>query len=103
MSAPHGLPLQDDPDIVRAILERVTPLVPQEQREQLERVEEEVRDQYGGQRVRIPKRNKARRAELMDQAYEEGKTNATTDAVTAKYGISRRTLYRLLKNGPPKK
>jgi len=49
---------QEDPDIVRVIIDRVSALVPEAQRQQLTDVEAQVRTQYGGMRVRIPKRKK---------------------------------------------
>jgi DNA invertase Pin-like site-specific DNA recombinase len=63
-------------------------------------IEQAVRADHGGERVRIPKRKKHMTPEQRQQAYADGLTNLPTEAVTDKHGISRRTLYRLLKTGP---
>jgi DNA invertase Pin-like site-specific DNA recombinase len=61
-------------------------------------VEEKIRAQYGGLRVRIPKRKKHATSEARDQVYSDGLTTMTTGEITQKHGISRATLYRVMKN-----
>ena len=74
------------------------------------RCEREARAQWGGQRIDyIPKtcaadRKAARRplsADAARAAYHAGISNTPTDQVLQDTGISRSTLYRLLKKGAP--
>lgn len=62
-------------------------------------IEQLVRTEHGGERVRIAKRKKhltdAQRAEV----YADGLSNQSTEEIAGKYGISRATLYRYMKRG----
>jgi len=60
-------------------------------------IETKVRADFGGQRVRIPKKKKHLTEEAKARAFEDGVSNMPIKEVTEKHGISRRTLYRLLK------
>lgn len=60
----------------------------------------------GGERVIIPKTAQGRRGkpgiplEVQQRAYRDGLTAASAAEVTARHGISRAYLYRLMKKGP---
>lgn len=62
-------------------------------------IEQDIREQYGGLRVRIPKRKKHPTPEERQLIIADGMTNMSTEAVTAKHKISRSTLYRVMKRG----
>jgi DNA invertase Pin-like site-specific DNA recombinase len=62
-------------------------------------IEQAVRTQHGGERVRIPKRKKHMSPEQRQKAYEDGLSNLPTEEITSKHGIGRATLYRLMKRG----
>lgn len=62
-------------------------------------IEAKIRAEYGGLRVRIPKRKKHPSAEARAQAFADGATAMPTEEVTAKHKISRASLYRLMKRG----
>lgn len=62
-------------------------------------IEARIREQYGGLRVRIPKRKKHPTQQERELILADGLTNMTNDEVTGKHGISRATLYRLMKRG----
>lgn len=64
-------------------------------------IETRIREEYGGLRVRIPKRAKHVRTTERQQIVADGLTDMTNEEVTGKYGISRATLYRLMKRGAP--
>lgn len=100
---PLAAALPDDPDIVRVLIERVTPLVPEADRAMLVQVEQTLRTEYGGLRVRIPKRKKHLSDEQRDQVFKEAMTDATDAELTARYGIHRSTLYRMVKKGGRKR
>lgn len=63
-------------------------------------IERRIRALYGGLRVRIPKRKKHLNQQQRAAAYIDGLTSTPTAAVLRKHGISRSTLYRLMKRGP---
>lgn len=64
-------------------------------------IERRIRALYGGLRVRIPKRKKQLTQEQRARAYADGLGPMPTGEVLRKHGISRSTLYRLMKTGPP--
>lgn len=89
--------LDPDPDIVEVILRAC-------QAEGLNAdvaylIEAKIRAEYGGLRVRIPKRKKHPTAEARAQAFADGTTAMSTEEVTTKHKISRASLYRLMKRG----
>lgn len=89
--------LDPDPDIVEVILRAA-------QAEGLDAeaarmIEAMVRADYGGLRVRIPKKRKHPSAQERERAFADGLSGMPTEEVTAKHGISRATLYRLMKTG----
>ena len=77
----------EDADILRVVLERVSVLLPEAARPGLVALEVELRAQYGGLRVRIPKRKKHLTAAQRDAE------------LTDKHGVHRATLYRTVKRG----
>ena len=90
---------QEDPDIVRVIIDRVSALVPEDQRQQLTDVEAQVRIQYGGLRVRILKRKKymtpQQRQEISNRAMQD--TTSSNKQLIQEAGISRRHWYEIIK------
>lgn len=62
-------------------------------------IEHTIRTEYGGLRVRIPKRRKHMTAVQRQQVYQDGLSNKPTDEITSKYKIGRATLFRLMKKG----
>lgn len=97
-----GLPAMDDPDIVRVILERVAILVPEGDRAKLGELEQQVRTEYGGLRVRIPKRGKYLSDQDKRRLVQEAMNSPaeTNESLAKKSGVSRRTWYYMIKQGP---
>lgn len=62
-------------------------------------IEQRVRAEHGGCRVRIPKKKKHLTSEQRQQVYQAGLTNAPTEEIVRGAGIHRSTLYRLMKRG----
>lgn len=89
--------LDPDPDIVDVILQACEALGLAS--DLARQVEAQVRTEYGGLRVRIPKRKKHPSERQRAKAFEDGLSGMSTEEVTAKHGISRATLYRLMKTG----
>lgn len=85
------------PDIVLEVLQRVRAVNPTLTEEQAYQVEADVRAQYGGMRVRIPKRGKYPSPEKLAQIYADGLTTKTNAEIIAAHKISRRSLYYYMK------
>ena len=67
-------------------------------------IEQQSRAKYGGEEVRVWKttNGKAGRQRVGSPAiFSDGLGDQPTEVVTKKHGISRATLYRLMKRGPP--
>nr|SPS06226.1 conserved protein of unknown function [Candidatus Nitrotoga fabula] len=88
-----------DLDIVTVILQRVAEAMPGMSDELVHQVEDEVRREYGGKRLFIPKRSKFRIDEQRKEIFKDGLSSIPTTEITRKHKISRRTLYRLMKTG----
>jgi Mor family transcriptional regulator len=87
-----------DADLVDAIFDYVLAQLPEMRSRAIElgRIKAAVRDEYGGQKVYVAKRRAQDRADVATQvlAHFNGR-NATE--VARKLGISRATVYRLIK------
>jgi DNA invertase Pin-like site-specific DNA recombinase len=62
-------------------------------------IEKKVRAEFGGLRVRIPKTKKRLKEEKRKQIFLDGLSDAPASEIANKHGITRRTLYRLMKRG----
>lgn len=103
MSTPDNTTVDRDVDIVLVILDLVRKTAPAVTHEQSRDIEQAVRVKYGGIRVRIAKRKTHKtpeqREQIVTSALSESLANVSTDKIAESNGISRRTLYRLLKRG----
>lgn len=99
----HLRPLNTDPepDIVLEVLQRVRAVVSAQHftADLARQIEVDVRAQYGGLRVRIPKRKKHLTPTERQDVYRQGLGDAATHDITGQAGIHRATLYRLMKRG----
>lgn len=91
--------LDPEPDIVEVIMLACQAVGLDAEAARL--IEAQIRADYGGLRVRIPKRKKHPTQHERSAAFADGLSDMSTDEVTAKHGISRATLYRLMKSGKP--
>jgi len=90
-----------EPDIVLVVLQRLCHYLPGAiPPDLLTQVEGEIKTQYGGQRVRIPKRRKHLTPQERAHVYTQGLTAATDQQIQADTGASRATIYRIMKTGP---
>lgn len=94
-------PLHDDPepDIVAVLLARVIAMAPGFSAALAGQIEQQIRAEYGGLRVRIPKRGKYMTPEQRQEVFKDGLTTMPTPEITTKHKISRATLYREMKKG----
>lgn len=88
---------EEDPDIVQVIMLacREVGLDAAAAHE----IELRIRAQYGGMRVRIPKRKKHPTRQERALVVADGVTNMSNEEIMGKHGISRATLYRMMKRG----
>ena len=75
-----------------AVREALTHIAPEADRQ--------IRQQVGGQDAGYVAKKKRPSPQQLEQAYREGLSSAPTHEVTRRHGISRATLYRLMKRGP---
>lgn len=88
------------PDIVAETLRRARELNPGLTEDQARQVELGIKADYGGQRVRIPKRKKHPSPEQRRAVFDEAINSAESDIdISSRHGISRRSLYRYVKRG----
>lgn len=88
-----------EPDIVALVLQKVMAMVPSFSRPLAMQIEQEVKDCHGGQRLFIPKGPKRMTPEQRNAVYQDGLTGMENKEITDKHHISRRTLYRVMKDG----
>lgn len=90
-----------EPDIVALIIARVIALVPGGLApDVVQSVEVSIRQQYGGLRVRIPKRRKHLTAAEREELFRDGLSALSSEEIQQKHKISRATLFRQMKRGP---
>lgn len=96
-----------DPDLIQTFLAMVRAEFPQCTEQQANHLDERIRAVWGGQRVHIAKArhrkagNQAKLPEVLQRAYSDALGPEPTQVITSRHGISRATLYRLMKKGPP--
>lgn len=86
-----------DPDIVLVLLNFVRVAEPSFPEEKLAVIEQQMREQYGGLRTRIPKRKKHPTSEHRRKIFMEALTDAPTEEILERHRVSRRSLYYYLK------
>lgn len=99
MNNVHQIHEDPEPDIVAVLLARVIAMAPGFSAALASQIEQEMRAEFGGQRVRIPKRGKYLTPEQRQEVFKDGLTAMPTPEITAKHKISRATLYREMKKG----
>lgn len=96
-----------EPDLIQTLLAMVRAEFPSCTDRQAASMDERIRALWGGQRVHIAKAshrrpgNQAKPADTLQRAYTDALGPEPTVVITTRHGISRATLYRLMKKGPP--
>jgi len=88
-----------EPDIVTILLQKVIAMAPGFSAALAAQVEAQVRDEFGGQRLFIPKGRKRLTPEQRAAVFQDGLSNVDDQAIVEKHKISQRTLYRIMKEG----
>lgn len=88
-----------EPDIVQYVLQKVIAMSPGFSQALARQIEQEVKEQHGGQRLFVPKGAKRLTPEQRNAVLQDGLTNISNDDIIEKHKISRATLYRVMKQG----
>lgn len=100
--------MSDEGDLIEDLLAMVRAEFPQCTDSQADRMDERIRELWGGQRLHIAKHKHrkpgrvAKDPQVLQRAYADAIGPEPTAEVTRRHGISRSTLYRLVKKGPPR-
>lgn len=88
-----------EPDIVAELLKRVATLAPNIPAAHFAAVDRALREEFGGLRMRIPKRAKYLTLAQREDLFKDGLTKMSTEEIVKKHKISRATLFREMKKG----
>jgi len=88
-----------DPDVVAYTLQVALSLVPGLSADVAKQIEENVKNKYGGRRFYIPKGAKHPTPEQRAALFKDGLSSMETDEIIKKHNVSRRTVYRIMKEG----
>ena len=88
-----------EPDIVAIILQRVIAMAPGFSAALAQQIEQDIKAEHGGKRVFVPKGAKRMTPEQRQAVFQDGLTTMANEEITDKHKISRRTLYRVMKDG----
>ncbi len=96
-----------EPALLDVFMGMVRAEIPQATQEQVQSLVRRSCAQWGGERLHWPKDTSgkpgrpSKAPEVLRQAYADALGSEPTETITNRHGISRRTLYRLMKRGPP--
>lgn len=93
-------PSQDqDPDVVAYTLQCVIAMAPGFSTALAKQIEEQVKAEFGGRRLFLPKGAKRLTPEQRQAVFTDGLTKMPTEEIVEKHNVSRRTIYRVMKEG----
>lgn len=88
-----------EPDIVALVLQKVVEMSPSFSLALARQIEQEIKEIHGGQRMFVPKGAKRLTPEQRQAVFQDGLTSMDNDEISKKHNISRRTIYRVMKEG----
>lgn len=89
----------EDPDVVAYTLQCVIAMAPGFSAALAKQIEEQVKAEYGGRRLFLPKGAKRLTPEQRQAVFQDGLSNMTNGEIIAKHEIGRATLFRIMKSG----
>lgn len=95
----HQIHEEPEPDIVAVLLGRVIAMAPGFSAALASQIEQQMRAEFGGLRVRIPKRGKYLTPEQREEVFKDGLSSMSSREIITKHKISLRTLERQMKKG----
>jgi Mor family transcriptional regulator len=87
------------PDIVSAILAKVTTMIDAASPAVVLEIEAQIRQEHGGQRVYVQKTRRSLSPEKRRAVFSDGMTAMSDADIAMRHKISRATLYRIIKRG----
>lgn len=94
----HPNPDQD-PDVVAYTLQCVLTMAPGFSAALAKQIEDRVKSEFGGRRLFLPKGSKRLTPDQRQAVFQDGLTAMPTDEISEKHNVSRRTIYRVMKEG----
>jgi Mor family transcriptional regulator len=89
----------NDPDVVAYTLQMVISMAPTFSAALAKQIEEQVKAQFGGRRLFLPKGAKRLTPEQRQAVFKDGITNMEDAEIIKKHNISNTTLWRIMKSG----
>jgi hypothetical protein len=99
LSNVHQIHEEPEPDIVAVLLARVIAMAPGFSAALASQIEQDMRAEFGGLRVRIPKRGKYLTPEQRQELFVDGLSKMSNEEIVTKHKISMSTLKRQMKRG----
>jgi Mor family transcriptional regulator len=87
------------PDLVTLLLQQVISMVPGFSESLARQIEAEFRLAHAGESMLVLKRGPRMTPEQRRAVFEDGLTAMDNDEISKKHNISRRTIYRVMKEG----
>jgi Mor family transcriptional regulator len=88
-----------EPDIVALVLQKVIEMSPGFSEALARNIEQEIKEKHGGQRMFVPKGAKRMTPEQRQAVFQDGLSTMDNAEIIEKHKISKRTLYRVMKEG----
>jgi Mor family transcriptional regulator len=90
----------DGQDFLNYVIQELRAACPALDECKAQEVKARLRALLGGDKYYVPKRDPQRMGQVHAAVYRAALTDITTEELTRQHGVSRRTMYRLLKRGP---
>lgn len=88
-----------EPDIVALVLKKVIAMSPGFSEALARQIEQEVKEEHGGQRLFVPKGQKRLTPDQRQAVFQDGLSKMSNEEISEKHKISRRTIYNVMKQG----
>jgi len=88
-----------EPDIVALVLQKVIEMSPGFSQALARQIEQDIKEQHGGQRLFVPKGAKRLTPEQRKSVFQDGLTQLSDHEIVEKHQISKTTLWRIMKSG----
>lgn len=87
------------PDLVTLLLQQVIAMAPGFSEALARQIEADFRAAHAGKSMLVLKRGPRLTPEQREAVFKDGLTPMSTDEIKAKHGVSRPTIYRIMKQG----
>ena len=87
-------------DLLNYVVQELRAACPQFDDVKAQEVKDRLRAVLGGDRYYVARRDPERSAQVHAEVFRAALTDISTEELTRAHGVSRRTMYRMLKKGP---